>query len=425
MIDPSVERRWAGRIISPARIFPLPFPKTRPRYAFVTATSASACCACRPFASNSGPLATSPASTAQSSACAISPPSSAVSYAYAMSNDSIIAAARLGAPPWPTKDPFLFCVHHVDDYPPANEQLGPAASLAGRDIGQDFAGKDGWRMYHGAKVPGFPQHPHRGFETVTIMRDGYIDHCDSLGATARFGPGDVQWLTAGSGIVHSEMFPLLNRDKGNRSELFQIWLNLPARSKFAAPYFTMFWDRQVPRYRTTDAAGRAIEVSITAGALAGLQPPAPPPDSWAASEDADVAIWSVTLAADAQWELPPAHGARTIRTLYFFVGPALEVAGRRFTERCAIEVRADAPVRLAAVGGPAEILLLQGQPIGEPVAHYGPFVMNTRAELEQAFVDYRRTLFGGWPYPVDDPVHPRDRGRFARHADGRIEEISA
>ena len=150
-----------------------------------------------------------------------------------MSTDSIVNVAPLGFP-WPTKDPFLACVHHVDLYPKGNDRLGPAASLAGRDIGQDFAGKDGWRMYHGAVVPGFPQHPHRGFETVTVMRDGYIDHSDSLGATARFGKGDVQWLTAGAGIVHSEMFPLLDPDRPNRLELFQIWLNLPARSKFAA-----------------------------------------------------------------------------------------------------------------------------------------------------------------------------------------------
>ena len=104
-------------------------------------------------------------------------------------------------------------MHHVDLYPQGNERLGPAAPLDGRDMGQDFAGKDGWRMYHGHAVPGFPQHPHRGFETVTFVREGYIDHSDSLGATARFGRGDVQWLTAGAGIVHSEMFPLLQADK--------------------------------------------------------------------------------------------------------------------------------------------------------------------------------------------------------------------
>ena len=106
--------------------------------------------------------------------------------------------------PWVTADPFLFCVHHDDRYPAGNDQLAPdGALLAGRRLGQDFEGKDGWRMYHGEVVPGFPGHPHRGFETVTIVRKGTIDHSDSLGAAARFGSGDTQWLTAGAGVVHS------------------------------------------------------------------------------------------------------------------------------------------------------------------------------------------------------------------------------
>ena len=148
---------------------------------------------------------------------------------------------------WQTADPFLFCVYHNDAYPAGNDAMGPAASLAGRDIGQDFAGKDGWRMYHGDTVPGFPRHPHRGFETVTIVRRGLIDHSDSLGATARFGHGDVQWLTAGRGVEHSEMFPLTQRDTPNPLELFQIWLNLPASNKFSAPYFSMLWANSTPR----------------------------------------------------------------------------------------------------------------------------------------------------------------------------------
>src|SRR5690606_17939901 len=152
----------------------------------------------------------------------------------------VLRTAPLGFP-WVTADPFLFCAHHDDAYPAGNGSFGPAASLAGRDIGQDFSRKDGWSMYHGETVPGFPAHPHRGFETVTIVRSGLIDHADSLGAAARFGRGDVQWLTAGSGIVHAEMFPLLATDSANPLELFQIWLNLPAASKMAAPYFSMFW----------------------------------------------------------------------------------------------------------------------------------------------------------------------------------------
>src|SRR5688500_9313261 len=136
-------------------------------------------------------------------------------------SEPILRVFPLGMP-WQTFDPFLFCVHHDDAYPAGNEQLGPAASLAGRKLGMDFEGVDGWRMYHGQNVPGFPQHPHRGFETVTVVRRGFIDHADSLGATARYGAGDTQWLTAGAGIVHAEMFPLLERGSPNPLELFQI-----------------------------------------------------------------------------------------------------------------------------------------------------------------------------------------------------------
>src|SRR6185295_5349883 len=164
--------------------------------------------------------------------------------------------------PWGTIDPFLFCVHHDDAYPAGNEQLGPRVSLAGRQLGSDFTVKDGFRMYHGRVVPGFPSHPHRGFETVTIARRGYIDHSDSLGAAARFGRGDVQWLTAGGGIVHSEMFPLLEPTKPNPVELFQIWLNLPREDKLVSPHFTMLWANEIPVRTERDAAGRATEVTV-------------------------------------------------------------------------------------------------------------------------------------------------------------------
>src|SRR4051794_16287094 len=152
----------------------------------------------------------------------------------------VVRISKLGFP-WETSDPFLFCAHHDDAYPAGNERMGPAASLEGREIGQDFAQKDGWNMYHGSAVPGFPPHPHRGFETVTFVRRGLIDHADSLGAAARFAGGDVQGLTAGGGVVHSEMSPLLDAEGGNPLELFQIGLNLPASDKLVEPYFTMLW----------------------------------------------------------------------------------------------------------------------------------------------------------------------------------------
>lgn len=349
-----------------------------------------------------------------------------------MNADPLIALHPLGMP-WPTLDPFLFCVHHDDAYPPGNGRHGPdPALLRGRQIGADFSGQAGWSMYHGERVPGFPAHPHRGFETVTIVRQGRIDHADSLGAGARFGGGDVQWLTAGRGIVHAEMFPLLRTDAPNPLELFQIWLNLPAARKMVAPHFTMFWSQDIPRHRFVDEAGRGTDVVCIAGALptpaGALAPLAPPPDSWASQAAADLAIWTLRLDPGARWTLPPAAGAGTgtRRMLYFFVGRTLQVAGRSVSVKQAMELRAGAEVTLVNDGAePAELLMLQARPIGEPVAQYGPFVMNTQQELQQAFDDYRRTEFGGWPWADAGPVHGEGFGRFARHADGRTERFDA
>ena len=331
----------------------------------------------------------------------------------------ILETFQLGlitSPAWRTFDPFLFCVHHDDRYPAGNDQLGPAASLAGRDLGMDFEGKDGWRMYHGERVPGFPGHPHRGFETVTIVRRGLIDHADSLGAAARFGNGDVQWLTAGKGIVHSEMFPLLDRDGPNPLELFQIWLNLPHADKLVDPHFAMLWAKDLPRQ-----VADGVDVTVVAGSLGAATPPSPPPHSWAARAEADVAIWSIRLAPNATWRLPRAN-LGTNRTIYIFAGSA-NVADRAIARSTGVRLRPDAEVPLVAGPDGAEILLLQGKPIAEPVVQHGPFVMSTRGEIQQAFLDYQRTRFGGWPWPSEAPVHERDAGRFARHADGRVEKI--
>jgi len=338
----------------------------------------------------------------------------------ALPNDPVLGLVRLGAPPWPTFDPFLFCVHHRDHYPAGNAELGPVESLAGRKIGEDFAGKDGWNMYHGDVVPGFPRHPHRGFETVTITRRGYVDHSDSLGATARYGEGDVQWLTAGSGIAHAEMFPLLAEGADNPAELFQIWLNLPARSKFAPAHFSMFWHGQIPRRELLDSKGRRTELRLIAGQLGDAVPPAPPPNSWAADASADVAIWSLRMAPGAEWQLPAA-AAGTDRTLYFFAGSALRVAGREIPLQTAVRLRPGVPVALTSGPTETELLLLAGRPIGEPVVARGPFVMNDLAGIAQARTDYQRTQFGGWPWPKSDPVHARESGRFAIHADGHKE----
>jgi redox-sensitive bicupin YhaK (pirin superfamily) len=268
-------------------------------------------------------------------------------------------------------------------------------------------------------VPGFPSHPHRGFETVTVVRRGLLDHSDSLGAAARYGQGDVQWLTAGRGIQHAEMFPLLEQGKDNPLELFQIWLNLPSSNKMAEPHFSMLWDNTIPRAVVKDAGGRKTELAIVAGRYAEHQAPAPPPNSYASMSGSDVAIWTIKMAPGARFKLPAAPAGAN-RALYFFKGSALRIGKREVPPRHIIElVGAAAPV-LHNGSDETELLLLQGRPIGEPVAQQGPFVMNTREEIRQAFEDFRRTRFGGWPWPSNDPVHGRE-DRFARHINGRLE----
>ena len=337
-----------------------------------------------------------------------------------MNNSALLSITPLGMN-WPTLDPFLFCVYHNDAYPAGNDDMGPAASLAGRTIGQDFSGRDGWSMYHGDRIPGFPQHPHRGFETVTVARRGLVDHADSMGACARFGEGDLQWMTAGRGIVHSEMFPLRQQDRGNHMEMFQIWLNLPAKDKMVESHFAMFWQNDIPRSTTTDDQSRETTVVSYCGALAdGAVPPTPPPHSWAADKGNGVVIWTIQMAPGARWTLPSAD-SRCNRQLYFFQGDSLQMGGQCITVGNGVICAAGAGVDIRNGSEVAEILLLQGRPIGEPVAQHGPFVMNSREELQQAFIDYQRTGFGGWQWPAHGPVHPRDSGRFAKFPDGRVE----
>jgi redox-sensitive bicupin YhaK (pirin superfamily) len=306
----------------------------------------------------------------------------------------ILSTIALGFP-WETQDPFLFCVHHDDKYPAGNDRMGPAASLAGREIGMDFAGKDGWRMYHGEEIPGFPGHPHRGFETVTIVTRGLIDHSDSLGATARFGRGDVQWLTAGKGIVHSEMFPLVDQSGPNPLELFQIWLNLPKADKLTQPYFTMLWNDAIPRHVVRDAAGRTTEVTVIAGALGDAKPLPPPPSSWASRPESDIAIWTIHMQPGAEWTMPPAQRGSN-RTLYLYTGAAT-IADKQMKSPAGVRLVPDAGVPLVAGPAGADLLLLQARPIGEPVVQHGPFVMNTREEIMQAMQDYQAGKFNALP----------------------------
>lgn len=318
--------------------------------------------------------------------------------------------------PWQTEDPFLFCVYHLDRYPKGNDDMTPAASLEGRNLGNDFIVKDGWRMYHGRNIPGFPAHPHRGFETITIVNKGFCDHSDSLGAAGRFGKGDVQWMTAGRGVQHSEMFPLLNTEEENTLELFQIWLNLPKKNKIVDPHFKMLWHEDIPVVHTENA-----KVKIIAGDFNGKEAPDPAPDSWAADIENDVAIWNIHIDANASFNLPKAN-AKVNRTLYFYEGDTITIGENKIFPNHGIRLEGQQEVNVTTGAKSAHLLLLQGKPIDEPVAQRGPFVMNTDSEIQNAMQEYRLTQFGGWPWPHADNVHAKEKGRFAKYPDGDLVE---
>ena len=268
-------------------------------------------------------------------------------------------------------------------------------------------------------IPGFPSHPHRGFETITATTVGLIDHADSAGNAGRYGDGDLQWMTAGKGIVHSEMFPLVHAaPRENPLRLFQIWLNLPSKDKMVEPSFAMFWSETVPEWTSGD--GRA---SVTAWAgdyfLGGGEQNRPPPDSWAADPDNDVAVLHMKVQPGGQLEIPRSNRDGVNRALYLIEGQSngVLVDGKAMNERVCITLDASKSVSInlpqSTGSGRTEFLLLQGRPIGEPVAQHGPFVMNTQQEIHEAFLDYQRTRFGGWPWEREDMVFDQGRGRFA------------
>lgn len=318
------------------------------------------------------------------------------------------------AGPFSTLDPFLFCVYHKDAYPAAHDDTMEAPQPGN---GMDFDPKAPYRMYHGDMIPGFPQHPHRGFETITATMDGLIDHADSLGNGGRYGQGDLQWMTAGKGVVHGEMFPLIHKEKPNHTRFFQIWINLPARSKMVDPAFAMFWANEVPKWKSPD--GKAA-VTVFYGDYflnEDTNPNLPPPDSWAANHDNDVAVLHTTIQPGGTLHIPSAHDPTVNRVLYMVEGLEQGAVINEVTiDKGMITVNAAAELDISVPASAAkacEFLLLQGKPIDEPVAQHGPFVMNKRSEIEQAFMDYSKTKFGGWPWPRDDMVFPREKGRFA------------
>jgi redox-sensitive bicupin YhaK (pirin superfamily) len=272
-------------------------------------------------------------------------------------------------------------------------------------------------MYHGDRVPGFPVHPHRGFETITIVRKGYVDHADSLGAAGRYGQGDVQWMTAGSGIQHSEMFPLLRTDRENTVELFQIWLNLPKKNKMVPPHFKMLWSESIPKIKLSD---QQSEMTLIAGSWNGKLAVQPPPNSWATQSENEVFIALIKLKAGDKFILPK-NSKVPHRALYFYEGSQIKIEDKVFSSQTGFILSGQNEISVLAPSSEIDFLILQGAEIHEPVVQHGPFVMNSKDEIIQTIQDYQRTEFGGWPWERRDMVHGPKIERFAKYPDGKIE----
>ena len=309
------------------------------------------------------------------------------------------------------QDPFIFTAHHLDYFPRGNADLGPLE-------GAQAAGP--YNMYYSKTgVPGFPAHPHTGFETITIVDSGMVDHFDSLGSCGRYGHVDVQWLSTGHGVQHAEMFPLLSQEHDNPLELFQIWFNSSPAQKQAPAAYKMMWAEKIPHVHHQDSQGKHSDVRIISGQLNGVAAIERPVNSWAHAPEHKVNIFMLTMQAGASITLP-ATSASSVRFGYFYRGDELLVAGEPVAERYLLELRPDTDIHLQAGQTEARIMWLEGEPIGEPVAMRGPFVLNTEQELDEAFARFRATQFGGWPWEHTAPVFTREQERFASYEHGKV-----
>ncbi len=227
---------------------------------------------------------------------------------------------------------------------------------------------------------GVGEHPHRGFETVTIVYSGEVEHRDSAGGGGRIGPGDVQWMTAASGLVHEEFHGRNFAQQGGLFEMVQLWVNLPAKDKLSEPRYQAILDRDIPAVELPGGGGTA---RVIAGDLGGRRGPA--------KTFTPMHVWDLRLQDAARTDLAVPEGWTTALVV---LGGSLNAGGQRVGEaEVALFERAGASITLEDAQG-VKALLLAGQPIDEPISGYGPFVMNTQEEIRQAMTDYQTGRMG-------------------------------
>jgi quercetin 2,3-dioxygenase len=268
-----------------------------------------------------------------------------------------------------------FPVRSLFSYDNLGGQLSPFLLL-------DYAGP---AQFAAATAPrGVGQHPHRGFETVTIVYEGEVQHRDSSGAGGVIGPGDVQWMTAGAGILHEEFHSHDFTRNGGTLEMVQLWVNLPARDKMVAPGYQAILDRDIPSVNLADGAGR---VRIIAGRFQDQTGPA--------HTFSPLDVWDVRLNAGRRAVFDVAHG-RTIAVVVLRGAVRLDDGQVVRDARMAVLDSAGEDFSLEA-DSDSTLLVLSGEPLGEPIVGYGPFVMNTRKQIDEAIDDFNNGRFGRPP----------------------------
>ncbi|MDR0532421.1 MAG: pirin family protein [Verrucomicrobiales bacterium] len=265
-----------------------------------------------------------------------------------------------------------FPVRSIFDYNNLGQELSPFLLL-------DYAAP--YEFPPGKEARGVGGHPHRGFETVTVVYQGELEHRDSAGNGGKIGPGDVQWMTAASGIVHEEFHSKEFVQKGGPMQMVQLWINLPAKDKRAKAGYQTLPKAQIPNVMLPDNAG---SVRVISGDFEG--------QNGAAKTFTPINLWDITLNAGKSVELPLTDGHNTAVLVLQGKVDANDGQQAGATE-LAVFSRDGDRITLTAKSD-AKLLLMSGQPIHEPIVGYGPFVMNTRSEIQQAFEDFQEGRMG-------------------------------
>ena len=265
-----------------------------------------------------------------------------------------------------------FPVRSMLSHPAQGQHISPFILL-------DYAGPTTFTPT--ANRRGVGQHPHKGFETVTIVDEGEVEHRDSTGAGGVIGPGDVQWMTAASGILHEEYHSPAFAKKGGKFEMVQLWVNLPAKDKTAKPGYQNLLDADIPAIDLPDGAGK---LRVIAGNFDGTKGPA--------RTFTPINIWDVRLRPGkaARLDVPEGHALSVL-----VLSGTVEIDGREIVrEAQTVILGRDGGGITVEANGDAKLLVLTGEPIDEPVVAHGPFVMNTAAEIKQAMLDFQSGKFG-------------------------------